>query len=296
MVFIKKEGKINDNTYLVDGMLFRWPGNLALYVIESSNGMRMMIDASEELAAKKIVNKLKELNIYPIQKILLSHSHWDHVQGVAKLKKLMGDIEVEVLASEKAISNLKNPDKLNKCFGYKVNSIEDVTPLKEGDTIDLNGLKLEVINLFGHTQDSIGIIDKKNKNIFTADAIIHRYDYETVTPTFFHPDFNETELLKSFQKLRKIKNQLNSICLTHYGMWTDKDFDKIINEMESHHYEAKKSIIQWYQENPSIDYIASKYHEKFMPNSKIHTKSNMQGLVLLINWLVGGLKYSGFIK
>jgi len=295
MVFIKTEGKINDNTFLIDGLLFRMPGNLAIYVIEN-NGMRMMIDTSEELAARKIVNKLKELKIYPIQKILLSHSHWDHVQGVAKLKKLMGDIEVEVLASEKAIDNLRNPEKLNKCFGYNVNSIEDVTPLKEGDIIDLNGLKLEVINLFGHTQDSIGLIDKKNKNIFTGDSIIDRYDYETVNPTFFQPDFKETELLKSFQKLRKIKNQLNSISLAHFGMWKDKEFDKIINEMESFHYEAKKAIIQWYQENPSIDYIASKYHDKFISNSKIHTKSNMHGLVLLIDWLVNGLKYSGFIK
>jgi len=208
----------------------------------------------------------------------------------------MGDIEVEVLASEKAINNLKNPEKLNKCFGYNVNSIEDVTPLKEGDIIDLNGLKLEVINLLGHTQDSIGLIDKKNKNIFTGDSIIDRYDYETVNPTFFQPDFKETELLKSFQKLRKLKNQLSSISLAHFGMWKDKEFDKILNEMESHHNEAKKAIIQWYKENPSIEYIASKYHDKFMPNSKIHTKDNMHGLVLLIDWLVNGLKYSGFIK
>ena len=55
-------------------------------------------------------------------------------------------------------------------------------------------------------------------------------------------------------------------------------------------------MISLIKENPSIEYIASKYHDKFMPNSKIHTKDNMHGLVLLIDWLVNGLKYSGFIK
>lgn len=295
MVIIKSEGKFNDNSYLIDGMLFRMSGNLAIYVIEN-NGTRMMIDTSEELMAKKIVDKLKEFNIYPIHKLLLTHSHWDHVQGVAKLKKLMKETEIEVLASEDAIDNLRNTERMNKIFGYKVNPVDDVIPLKDGDNIDLNGLKLEIFNFFGHTQDSIALLDRKNRNIFTGDAIIDRYDYDTVSPTFFPPDFNEIALFKTFKKLKSLKNNIDSISLAHFGVWKGGDFEKILSEMESLHKDAKESIIKWYKEKPSIEHITLKYHEKFTPNSKIHTKENMIGLHLIIEWLVKGLQISGFIK
>ncbi len=294
MVFINTEGKFNDNGYMIDGLIFRLPKNLAVYVIEN-NGMRMMIDTGVQLSARKVIKKLKEYGLFPIHKLLISHSHWDHIQAFNRITKF-NEAEFETLASENAIENLKNPEKMNKVFGYEVDPIENVTPLKDGDVIDLNGLELKVVNLFGHTMDSIGILDEKNKILYSGDAIIDRFDNETVQATFMPPDFNESELLKSFKKLRNMKDNLNSIALNHFGVWTDGDFDNIIEEMEVIHHKTKDSIIQWYGENPSLDYIASKYHEKFIPDSTIHTKENLLGLRLVIEWLVDGLKLSGFIK
>ncbi len=293
MVFINSEGKFNDNSFLIDGLIFRLPKQLAVYVIEN-NGMTLMIDTGVQLSVRKIVNKLKEYGLFPINKLLITHSHWDHTQGFTKLKKAMGNFET--LASKNAIDNLNNPNKLNETFGYNVDPIENVTPLKDGDIIDLNGLELEVINLFGHTRDSIGVLDRKNKNIFTGDAIIDRYDRETVTGVFMPPDFDNAELLKSFEKLRSLKDELNSISLSHFGVWKDDDFEKILNEMEEIHHNTKESIMKWYGENPSLKYIAEKYHETYAPNSTIHTKKNLIGLELVMEWLVNGLKVSGVIK
>ena len=295
MVFINSEGKFNDNTYLIDDMIFRLPGQLSLYIIENK-GMRMMIDAGEELAARKIVKKLKDFGAYPIHKILLTHSHFDHVQAVGKLKKLMKEIDIEVLASERAIINLKNPEKMNEYFGYIVDPIENVTPLNEGDIIDLNGLKLEILNFFGHTQDSIAIFDKKNKNIFVGDAIIDKVDHYTIMPEFVPPDFNESAYLNTLEKLRNMKGELNSISLAHFGVWKDEDFNNIVENTEEFHFNAKNSIIKWYNENPSLDYIALKYHEKFIPTSKIHTMENIHGLEFEIEWFIDGLKTMGVIK
>ncbi len=295
MVFINSEGKFNDNSYLIDGMIYRLPGQLSLYIVENK-GMRMMIDAGEELAARKIVKKLKDYGLYPIHKILLTHSHFDHVQAIGKLKKLMKESAIEVLASERAIDNLKYPEKMNEYFGYSVDPIENVIPLKEGDIIDLNGLKLEVLNFFGHTQDSIAIFDKKNRNIFVGDAIVDKVDHDTIMPEFVPPDFNESEYLKTLKKLRNMKDELNSISLSHFGVWKDEDFNNIVDNTEDFHLDVKESIIKWYNENLSLDYIALKYHEKFIPESKIHTKENIHGLQLEIEWFVDGLKAMGVIK
>jgi glyoxylase-like metal-dependent hydrolase (beta-lactamase superfamily II) len=294
LVFINKEGKFNENTWLIDGYLFGGKGNLSIYIIEN-DGIRMMIDTSEKATVPKIIKKLKEFKIYPIHKIFLTHSHFDHIDGVHELKKLITETKIEVLASQNAVENLKNPDNINKVFEGETEPIEGVIPLRDNQIIDLNGLKLEVLNFFGHTMDSIALFDKKNRNIFTGDAIIDKSSIYYFQPTFMPPDFHEAELLKTFQKLRNMKDKLNSISLAHYGVWTDEDFNQIINNMEELHFATKDSIIKWYKENPSYNYLALKFHEKFIPKSKIIKKGFIGVLEQQMEWLVEGLKRSGFI-
>ncbi len=293
MVFINSEGKFNPNTYLIDGKLYRTSGDIAIYVIENK-GMRMMIDTSAGTAARTIVKKLKEFNLFPIHKLLLTHSHWDHVQGVGKLKKLIGDFEV--LASEHAIEDLKNPERVSKPYESNVNSVENVTSLKEGDIIDLNGLDLKIFEFFGHSMDSIAILDKENKNIFPGDAVIYSFDEGIFVPLTMPPDFNEEELLKTFQKLRSMKDNFNTISLPHYGVWKDTDCDKLVGEIEEIYYKTKEEIIKWYSKNPSVEYVINKYHETFMPESKKNDKHNIARLEVMIPWVITGLKMSGFIK
>lgn len=294
LVFIYQEGKFNDNSFLIDGYLYGNRRTLSIYLIENE-GKRMLIDTFTKDMAVRIVEKLKQLEIYPIHKILLTHSHWDHIDGVNKLRSIMKDVDIEVLASENAIGNLKEPASINDIFEVKMKPIDHVTPLKDGDLIDLNGLKLKVINFFGHTMDSIALFDEKNKNIFTGDAIIDKFSYNYVQPTFMPPDFNESELLTTFQKLREMKNVLNSISLAHYGVWTDGDFEKILDEMEELHFNAKNSIIKWYNEKLSSRDIAIKYFDKFIPNSKIMQYGLLDNLERSIKWLIEGLKRSGII-
>jgi len=306
LVFIYEEGKFNDNSFLVDGVLFGAPGSLALYVIEN-NGSRILIDTSTIDNAKRIIEKLKTYKIYPIHKILLTHSHWDHVAGVQELKSLMPEVEIEVLASENAINNLKKPSVMNDifetirpvamkdAFDATVEPIEDVTPLKEGDKIDLNGLELEVFNFFGHTMDSIALLDDKNRNIFTGDAILNKSGDLYVQPTFMPPEFNESEILKTFQKLRDIKDKLNSIAIAHYGVYKDGDFEIYLEEMEKIHFKTKSSIIQWYKENLSSREIALKYYGTYVSSSEKLENEALDSLEMNIRWLIEGLKLSGFI-
>jgi glyoxylase-like metal-dependent hydrolase (beta-lactamase superfamily II) len=282
---INTEGKFNDNSYLIEAMTMNLPKFTAIYIIERE-GMRLMIDAGDAIKSRKIVKKIKDLGLYPIHKIVLTHSHWDHAQGVTKLMQLMKDTEIEILASERGAENLRNPQIVNAYYNFKMEKVENITPLKDGDIIDINGLKLEIVNLNGHTRDSIGLIDKKNKNIFVGDAIIDKLDHDAFFVPPMPSDFSEDELLKTFRKLRKIKSGLNSIALAHFGVWTEIDFERIISTMEDLYFKVKNSIIEWHDAQLSIDEIANKYVEKFIPNSKIW---NAQLMKVLIEWMIDGL-------
>jgi glyoxylase-like metal-dependent hydrolase (beta-lactamase superfamily II) len=295
MVIIDVEGKLNDNTYLFDGKFLNSPHFLSVYIIEN-NGMRLMIDTPSESYVRKFLKKLQELGLYPIHKIILTHSHCDHISGAARVRRMIKDVDVEILASENAIDNLRTPEKMNDAFGIKVTPVENVIPLKEGDIINLNGLKLEVFNLFGHTMDSIGILDKNNKNLFPGDSTMIRFDNETFFPMYFPPDFHESEQLKAYQKLKNIRDEYDSISLPHFGTWKDDGMDKLLNEMEDLYFKSKEAFMEWYKEKHSIEDITLKYHDTFIPNSKIVTKENIMGFKLFIGWLIDSLKISGFIE
>ena len=206
-----------------------------------------------------------------------------------------------------SINNLKKPSVINEIFETikptamqdvftaTLDPIEDVTPLKEGDIIDLNGLILEVFNFFGHTMDSIALLDEKNRNIFTGDAILNKSGDLYVQPTFMPPEFNESEILKTFQKLRDIKDKLNSIAIAHYGVYKDGDFEVYLEEMEEIHFKTKNSIIQWYKENLSSREIALKYYGTYVSSSEMLENEALDSLEMNIRWLIEGLKLSGFI-
>jgi len=293
IVIINIEGKFSDNYYLIDGMPMGLPKFLSIYVVEN-NGERLMIETGDALKARPNLKKLKDFGLYPIHKILLTHSHWDHAQGLSKLIKLMKDLEVEVLASENAVNNLRHPDRMVEGLGdHNALPFEgEITPLKEGDIIDLNGLELEVINFYGHTMDSVGIFDKKNKNIFAGCAAINRLDKYAFFIPLMPPDFHEQELLKTFNKLRDMKSELNSISLAHFGVWQDNHFEQILNEMEDLYFKVKNFLIEQYNENPSINSITSNYCKTFLPNSKFWNETIFE---FLVDYMINGLKMSGFI-
>jgi len=84
--------------------------------------------------------------------------------------------------------------------------------------------------------------------------------------------------------------------LNHFGIFTNDGFIQIVDEAENLYLKTKESVCQWYEENHSLKYIAEKYHERFTPNATIHTKGNLSGLELLLDWAIEGFKLSGIIK
>ncbi|MFX1479289.1 MAG: MBL fold metallo-hydrolase [Promethearchaeota archaeon] len=294
IVIINSEGKFDDNYYHMDGMVMGVPKFLSIYIVENE-GMRLMIDVGEATKARSIIKKLKEFDLYPIHKIVLTHSHWDHAQGLSKIKNLMKDSEVEVLTSENAIENLRHPERMIEGF-EGINTIPyegEITPLKEGDIIDINGLELEVVKFFGHTMDSIALFDKLNRNIFVGDAVCMRLDENAFFCPLMPPNFDEEKLLKSFNKLRAMKDKLSSISLAHFGVWKDTHCDQILNEMEDLYFKVKNSLMEWYTEDPSIESITSKYCRNLMPNSK---NWNEMVFTFIVGMMINGLKISGFIE
>ncbi len=263
MTAIREVGKINENTTLIDYGLFGVAGVGAVYLVEA--GKTCLIDCGTRTEAPRIIKTLKELNAFPPDYIVITHSHWDHCQGIPVLRK-QATKNITVMASEKAIPLLED-QSWNNIFNPNKNyqNVKDVIPLKEWENIDLDGLNLRIFDVPGHIKDHIAILDEKNKNIFVGDALGNKIGDQTFLPPFMPPYWNKDDFYASLDKLKQI--DYDSICLAHFGYIYEDEAKKILEE-------ARNVCDQWWQifetaENDDkiddVDYIVDLIMKELSP-------------------------------
>ena len=228
---------INDKISMIDFELSGIKRLGALYLIKGDN-KTCLVDSGTKESAKRIVKALNSAKLFPPDMIILTHSHWDHTQGAptfCREAEKMGK-KITVMASEKAISNLKD-QSWNIVFDdkHKYENVTGVEPLKEGQIVDLGGIKLEIYDFSGHCDDDIALYDKKNKSIFLGDSLGYKFEHQLFFPPFMPPFWNKDGFYSAAEKLKKIEYE--KIYLAHYGCLDGKeakDFpDETVAAMET---------------------------------------------------------------
>jgi glyoxylase-like metal-dependent hydrolase (beta-lactamase superfamily II) len=220
---------VNDNTSMIDIELFGVKRVCALYLIKS--GTTCLVDSGTKKETKGLIKSLDSIGAFPPDMIILTHSHWDHTQGVptfCREAEKRGK-KITVMASEKAISNLKD-QAWNSVFDekQKFENIINVEPLKDGQIVDLDGLELEVFNFSGHCADDIALWDQKNKTIFLGDSLGYKFEHYLFFPPFMPPFWNKDGFYSAAEKLKQI--DFEKICLAHYGCLDGKEAKDFPNE------------------------------------------------------------------
>jgi glyoxylase-like metal-dependent hydrolase (beta-lactamase superfamily II) len=112
--------------------------------------------------------------------IINTHVHEDHVACNRALKDVC---RAKLAVHELDAKYIENPDDFIKDtfkhapppedYVKEANSWKDNVDifLKDGDTIELDGVTLEVVHTPGHTQGSICLYDQERKILFSGDAL-----------------------------------------------------------------------------------------------------------------------------
>ena len=108
---------------------------------------------------------------WTIEKILLTHGHFDHTGAAESLRQTLG---IPVLAHENADDYLLDPRMNLSAFCVGNWTLRNVEKLRDGDVVSLAAnaaFALRVLHTPGHTTDSVVYYSEKDRIAFVGDTI-----------------------------------------------------------------------------------------------------------------------------
>lgn len=219
--------KINDDTYIIDVYFHDVAGMESIYLITGEKNC--LIDSGSKDGGEKLIKWFERNNLVP-DMIILTHSHWDHSQGVPVLRNWMKkqNKKIEVYASIKALPYLKDQSYNSIFEGADLENIDGVIGLEHGDIIDLGTVKLEIYDAPGHHDDHIAIFDQKNRHLFVGDSIGLKIGEHAFIPPFMAPFWNEKKYYDTIKLFKTI--DYTSISLGHSGCITGEQAKTILDD------------------------------------------------------------------
>ena len=205
-------------------------GDESALLFDSGNGIADIAQVIETLTDKPVA-------------VLNSHSHYDHVGGNYRFKKIYAmdteftrkrqkgilnkDIAIEV-SPQALCRDLPNGVKEDNHTGqaYQITDF-----IQDGHKIDLGNRVLEVLHVPGHTPDAIVLIDRDAGLMWTGDS------YYSGPIWLFAPETDLEAYIRSLDRLVKEVPNLKALLPAHNTPWVQpkvllsvqSGFKKLIN-------------------------------------------------------------------
>ncbi len=166
-------------TDLVIATIVSAPFSENTYIVSKAGAKKALI-IDPGLDCEAIVDEITYHNLEPVA-ILNTHGHADHIAGNAPLKKAFPGVPLAIGHGDADM--LSSPDlNLSALFGLPFVSPPADRLLREGDVLAYGGIRLEVIDLPGHTPGHIVFIYHGTPVlVFGGDVLfregIGRYDF-----------------------------------------------------------------------------------------------------------------------
>lgn len=161
--------KINDKTYILSEPKSS-QGN-AIYLIVGSERAIMFDTGSGENRAyqgSKVQYEIEEITELPVT-LLLSHFHFDHNQNLAEFENVaFPDLNFLKEKAQNNVYKFSSSELFSGTYPSEV-TVDEWWPLNT--PIDLGGYAIEIINIPGHTSESVAIVDRQNKTAFLGDYL-----------------------------------------------------------------------------------------------------------------------------
>ena len=209
-----------------------------------------LIDTGVKGSEKSIFDYIQGQNreIAEIDRIIISHSHPDHIGSAAKIKKLTDCKLLSHRLEKEWIENIDLQNKQRPVPGFynlvdKPVIVDEF--ISENQSIKIQeGMTLKCIKSSGHSKGSLNILFQEDKILFTADSIPLKNDI---------PNYdNYLELMESLERIKK-NNEFDILLTSWTPPLMDKNkIDELIKEGEEYMKKIDSAVKENYRDR-SID-------------------------------------------
>lgn len=135
-------------------------------------------------------------------KILLTHSHWDHIGDVHKLHEYY---HIPVYIHELDAPNLEVPGSDGLPCWIFIKGVKPDGYFKEGDEIEVGNIKFQVIDTPGHTPGGVCFYCPKEKVLISGDTLfkgsIGNLSFNTARPKLMWSSLDKLAALPADTKV-----------------------------------------------------------------------------------------------
>lgn len=152
------------------------------FVLSDETKQCIIIDpgCSKPAEEEELVKYIEKNNLTPVAQVI-THFHIDHVLGISFIFNKYG---IEATAHEGGKVFWENSESLGFRFGFKGDEFREPKHfVKEGDLIKFGDSEFEVIEVPGHADGSICLVNNKQHFIMAGDVIFYGSIGRTDLPT-----------------------------------------------------------------------------------------------------------------
>ncbi len=135
------------------------------YVLDS-NGVAAIFDPSP--GSLEMIRKYVEEKGLRVEKIYITHSHWDHIVDTAVAQAEYG---APVFVHPLDVGNLENPGSDGIPMMVEVEAVKPVYTIADGEVVSVGDIELDVLHTPGHSPGSVCFYAQSEGFLIGGDLI-----------------------------------------------------------------------------------------------------------------------------
>ena len=231
-----------------------------------TEGRTAVIDSGFSFTAKGTVSRMKaELAGRPLDYIILTHSHYDHISGASLMKRTWPDAKIlsaehaakvfEKKSAMKAIRRMNRGAasyfKKSQFFRNDLSRIHTDVVVRDGDIIDLGPMKLQVMDACGHTRDSLGFWCESERLAITCETMGVLCGGDRIMPACLVSYESTMDYIDRVERLHP-----RTILHPHYGLIEgEEECSTVISWAKRDNREARDTIVDAHRKGMDVEAI-----------------------------------------
>ena len=211
--------------------------NTSYLIIGDRQAIMFDAGSGERLPGSRSMREIAEQYTDKPITLILSHFHYDHIHDAAMFDGVSLVDRPEIRTSiNNGVFTISPWESLDSEW----RSLKVAAIIADGDVMDLGGRKLDVLNLPGHTTESVVLFDRSRNQVFTGD-FIYRHLGGIIA---FAPSADLVAYKANSARLLQLTNSDTLFCGAHgipqFGRdWLillDNELDKIVRGETEYRY------------------------------------------------------------